>query len=53
MRKSLMLISCFLVTVMGYSQEAVNVDPPAVPESFQAVETPDIITVDGRLTETA
>lgn len=38
-----MLISCFLVTVMGYSQEAVNFDPPAVAPSFQAVETTDTI----------
>ncbi len=46
-----LILSAF--TVVAYSQDVVNFDPPVDPPSFQAVETADVISLDGRLTEPA
>jgi MFS family permease len=53
MRKSASLVVSVFMTASVYSQEAANFDPPVVAPSFQAIETTDIILLDGRLTEPA
>jgi hypothetical protein len=53
MRAILLLASNIVACIYGYSQAVVNFDPPENPPSFQAVETNETITLDGRLTESA
>jgi hypothetical protein len=42
-----------MITVASYAQDAGNFDPPEVAPSFNAVETAEVISVDGRLIEPA
>jgi hypothetical protein len=53
MLKLLIPIAGVLAAVASHAQEAVNFDPPTVAPSFQAVETKEVIVLDGKLIEHA
>jgi hypothetical protein len=53
MRKLLIPIVGTFVAFTGHAQETVNFDPPTVAPSFQAIETKEVISLDGKLIEDA
>jgi hypothetical protein len=51
--RNILIIGLFLNVLKLYGQEIANFDPPEVAPSFQAVETSEVISIDGKLTEIA